>query len=343
MTTNYPQVPWTDEQWALVTQTVQKEASRARVAATFLPLFGPLPPDTDFVRADKLKYKKSPGTDSSEPERMWVDDKRTLPLSTLQVKVWLRGAQMADPNLTSALQMFRRAANVLARLEDAIVFRGQQATDQGPPASAMSGINQIWGVSGGSATRGLLPPSPVLPIGLELVQQVTDRIGLLESKGHLGPFAVVLGEALFADAQKPSPSFVLPSDRIIPFLGGGPLLRSSTLPKNLGVVVTLGGSPIDLVVATDLSVSFLQVTTDPYFVFRVYEKIVLRIKEKGAIELLQIPGAKPTPDANADANANPDANPYDNANPDSNANANPDANANANADAKPTPTVGSDR
>ena len=78
MTTNYPQVPWTDEQWALVTQTVQKEASRARVAATFLPLFGPLPPDTDFVRADKLKYKESPGTNSSEPERMWVDDKSNL-------------------------------------------------------------------------------------------------------------------------------------------------------------------------------------------------------------------------------------------------------------------------
>ena len=62
MTSNSPQVPWTEEQWALVTQTVQKEASRARVAATFLPLYGPLPPDTDFVRADKLKYKKSPGT-----------------------------------------------------------------------------------------------------------------------------------------------------------------------------------------------------------------------------------------------------------------------------------------
>ena len=57
MTTNYPQVPWTDEQWALVMQTVQKEASRARVAATFLPLFGPLPPDTDFVRQRGVKLR----------------------------------------------------------------------------------------------------------------------------------------------------------------------------------------------------------------------------------------------------------------------------------------------
>jgi uncharacterized linocin/CFP29 family protein len=301
MTSNSPQVPWTEEQWALVTQTVQKEASRARVAASFLPLYGPLPADTDFVRADTLGYSDSPGTNPSEPRRMSVDDKTTKPLSTLHVKVWLRGAQVADPDLTSALQMFRRAANVLARLEDAIVFRGQQATDQGPPAGAMPGINQIWGVSGGLKYDGLIDAAmhTHAPDGngdgqgdqdsRDLVQQVTRRIGSLERKGHLGPFAVVLGETLFADAQTPSPSFVLPSDRIIPFLGGGSLLRSSTLPKSQGVVVALGGSPIDLVVATDLSVSFLQVTTDPYFVFRVYEKIVLRIKEEGAIALLQIP------------------------------------------------------
>ena len=43
MTANNPQLPWTDEQWARVNQVIQEEASRARVAATFLPLVGPLP------------------------------------------------------------------------------------------------------------------------------------------------------------------------------------------------------------------------------------------------------------------------------------------------------------
>ena len=76
---------------------------------------------------------------------------------------------------------------------------------------------------------------------------------------------------------------MLPQDRIIPFLGGGSLLRSSTLPANSGVVVALGGAPVELVVATDVSLNFLQVTTDPMFVFRVFEKIVLRIKEPDAI------------------------------------------------------------
>jgi uncharacterized linocin/CFP29 family protein len=294
MTSNSPQVPWTEEQWALVTQTVQKEASRARVAASFLPLYGPLPPDTDFVRKEALNY--NPKAPTKDRQRMVVDDKSTVPLATLDVKVWLRGAQMADPNLTSALQMFRRAANVLARLEDAVVFQGQAGVDKGPPVdphtgvSATDGLPKIWEISGGIECRGLLQAAEQtnpLEGDPDLVIQVTEAIGSLERKGHLGPLTVVLGEALFADAQKPSPSLVLPSDRIIPFLGGGPLLRSSTLPKTLGVVVALGGSPIDLVVATDLSVSFLQVTTDPYFVFRVYEKIVLRIKEEGAIELLQ--------------------------------------------------------
>ena len=50
MEANDSQVPWTDEQWARVNQVIQEEASRARVAATFLPLYGPLPADTDFVR-----------------------------------------------------------------------------------------------------------------------------------------------------------------------------------------------------------------------------------------------------------------------------------------------------
>jgi hypothetical protein len=118
----------------------------------------------------------------------------------------------------------------------------------------------------------------------------------LEGRGHFGPFAVVLSQELFLTAQTPvnilgrsgTPSAV-PQERILPFLGGGPLLRSSTLRPGFGVVVALGGSPIELVVATDVSLEFLQVTATqppamegPYFIFRVYEKVSLRIKERDA-------------------------------------------------------------
>src|SRR4029453_891798 len=115
MTTDNPQVPWTDEQWARVNKVVQEEASRARIAATFLPLLGPLPGDTDFVRQELVQVAPLP---------LRIQDRPVIQLATLQVRVSVRGAQMADPEMTSVLSLFRRAANVLARLEDAVVFRG---------------------------------------------------------------------------------------------------------------------------------------------------------------------------------------------------------------------------
>ncbi|MEP7343805.1 MAG: family 1 encapsulin nanocompartment shell protein [Gemmatimonadaceae bacterium] len=287
------QVKWTDEQWARVRQVVQEEARRARVAATFLPLYGPLPPDTDFVPADVLAYESEPG----RPQRMTIDDTTTKQLATLQVRVFVRGAQMADPALASVLQLFRRAANVLARLEDAVIFGGEPAPVNGKVrTTGLAGLPPIWEILGGQKSKGLLEgaglyktaPGKSKARGEKLVGVVSESISELEAHGHLGPFVVVLGDDLFTAVQTPNESsLVLPQDRIIPFLGGGSLLRTSTLDPQNGVVVALGGAPVDLVVATDVSVNFLQVTTDPMFVFRVFEKIVLRIKEPEAIVALK--------------------------------------------------------
>jgi uncharacterized linocin/CFP29 family protein len=295
MTLN-PQVPWTDEQWARVNQVVQEEARRARVAAAFLPLLGPLPADADYVPRDLISYVPSGGHGS---ERLAIDDRKTIQLPTLQVKVFLRGAQMADAEMTSALQLFRRAANVLARLEDMMIFRGLPEAGE-VNSKLFPGLPPIWEITGSERARGLhatgKEDGPSLPVpggnGDAIVGVVADAIGRLEGAGHFGPFAVVLDQAYFTAVQTPnSSSLVLPQDRIIPFLGGGPLLRSSARPDRSGVVMALGGAPVDLVVATDMSLNFLQVTTDPMFVFRVYEKVVLRIKEPDAIVALK-PAAK---------------------------------------------------
>ena len=165
MTSSDSQVPWTDEQWALVRQAVQKEANRSRVAATFLPLYGPLAGDADFVKSEKLKYIDSPPPvdrrrhqPPAGSETMSVDEQKTIPLTTLQVRVILHGAQMADPKLTSALEMFRRASNVLARLEDAIVFRGQTDKDKGRLMRRSAVFKAIWTVRGGQIGRFVREP-----------------------------------------------------------------------------------------------------------------------------------------------------------------------------------------
>jgi uncharacterized linocin/CFP29 family protein len=293
------QVSWTDEQWARVNQVIQEEASRARVAATFLPLIGPLPADTDFVRSEAITYP--PQVPPPPPQKLAIRDRDTIQLATLQVMVSVRGAQMADPEMASVLALFRRAANVLARLEDSVVFRGLIQTPAGltPPVLPP----QIWEILGGQVSDGLLAPAGFLPVTVpgvsgtpavpDVTTAVSDAIGQLESNGHFGPFAVVLDQKLFLSVQTPTGTLVLPQDRIIPFLGGGPLLRSSTLPDDSGVVVALGGRPVELVVATDVCLQFLQVTVDPLFVFRVCEKLALRIKEANAIATLAFPTPAP--------------------------------------------------
>jgi uncharacterized linocin/CFP29 family protein len=287
MTQSDSQPPWTDEQWARVNQATLEEANRARVAGSFLPLYGPLPPDADFVRRSTIETPAAPGGEVK------VKDREVIQLATLQVKVSLRAAQVADPDMSSALQVFRRAANIVARLEDAIVFRGQSDEDQGPPAKAPPGG---WHVRGGGAYPGLQvdgpPQFPPNAEGSSLVTAVSKTIGELEHAGHFGPFTVVLDQELFLLAQTPTGgALISPKDSIIPFLGGGSLLRSSTLEDRSGFVVALGGAPVELVVAKDLSVDFLQTTPDPAFLFRVSEKIALRIKETEAIKQLHAPRA----------------------------------------------------
>jgi uncharacterized linocin/CFP29 family protein len=293
------QLHWTDEQWNKVRQVVYEEARRARVAGNFLPLYGPLEPDARFV-AREVTYDpfKSPDLEAAGVS---VSDSDTLRLTTLQVNVYLRGAQVADPELESALLAFRRAASLVARVEDDIIFRGQAGADQDappedevvvdesvePPERKLRAQTFGYSVRGGQRIRGLLdtirqPRGEIT--GNDLVTAVTKAISQLERLRHFGPFACALSHEYFDLVQTPNEdSLVLPQDRILPFLGGGTLVRCSSLPANTGLIVALSGAPIDLVVGTDISVGFLQVTTSPWFVFRVYEKVVLRIKQSDAI------------------------------------------------------------
>jgi uncharacterized linocin/CFP29 family protein len=213
-----------------------------------------------------------------------VDDTRTLKLSTLQVKVFLRSAQIADPELSSALTAFRRAANILARLEDDIVFKGHAVASQSlPPGGEISGGDQTDGLPTAATNTQSVGSAK---LGEALVTAISGAVGALERRFHLGPFACVLGHAYFQAIQTPNNSLVLPQDRILPFLGGGPLARCSSLSDNAGLVIALGGAPIDLVIATDMTVEFLQTTPTAWSVFRVYEKMALRIKQNDAIEVL---------------------------------------------------------
>jgi Encapsulating protein for peroxidase len=157
------------------------------------------------------------------------------------------------------------------------------------------------------------PPPPWLP-GVRqaymaawseiIVRAISDTVALLEGNGHAGPFACFLSPDVFEAVHTPSPAMVLPRDRILPFLGGDYLCRSNTIPNGYGIVVagvpayetdaygkrqkqSGGGGPVEIVVATDISLRYLQQTPEPKFLFRVWEKIALRVKEWDAVAVLR--------------------------------------------------------
>jgi uncharacterized linocin/CFP29 family protein len=220
-------------------------------------------------------------------------------LPTLQVKEFVSNAEMEHPEAS-----LRRAADVLARLEDAVVFRGLVANPAPPPAppfippAGTLRVRPIWEILDGEVSEGIYGPSdsrshiyfkaaPRSALRANLVTAVYDAIRHLDDvRGEFSPFAVVLGNGLFKAVT--IEKLALPND-IIRLLGGGSLLHSPALDilnGYCGVVVPLGGSPVELVLGADMSLDVQRVDDEPRFVFRVFEKMRLRIKRPEAIAIL---------------------------------------------------------
>lgn len=278
------QFEWTEEQWNRVQEAVRDEARKVRVAASFLPTYGPLAPDAETVPRQTLFEE------DHKPLR--VDDRTTRALTTVSINVQMRRPQAAQTDLSSPMIMFRRAANLIARVEDYIIFRGQPSKVEDIQVKP-----SIFRVSGGDTFLGLIDEAKnvrnIVTIGTDpsgqgqdLVAAVVTAISLLEENAYLGPFALVLGVDVYDVAYTPNkPSLVLPADRIKPLLDG-PLLRSSTIDRSEGVLVSLAGEFIDLVVARDIAVRFLHITDEARRLFRVSQRFTLRVKQPKAIVAL---------------------------------------------------------
>jgi uncharacterized linocin/CFP29 family protein len=106
------QVGWTEAQWNRVREEIFQAWQRVRVAGSFLPIYGPLPPSTTVVPSEVLKPD---GT---------VDDEATANLVEIALPVTLSRQQIREEDLSSALLQFRRRATELGQLEDWFIFNG---------------------------------------------------------------------------------------------------------------------------------------------------------------------------------------------------------------------------
>ena len=142
-----------------------------------------------------------------------------VPEKSLLIEAVNPGPQPVQPRFTHALLVFRRAANLLARAEDAIVFNGLPNADPSRAELDQIRVSTLCRVTGGELAPGLVAagqtelakPVPP-PYGENLVTAVAAAISDLELYGHLGPFACIMGMQAFVAAQTPNDgSLVLPS------------------------------------------------------------------------------------------------------------------------------------
>lgn len=310
-------LPWTDDQWASIDSAVQDAARQTRVAASFLPLTGPLPPGQSFVAASAMQTQ--PWIDQTELRGLFgdptvdaasiayfqegrsgravnrsnVEGSATLPLVRLSVPVYLKRHEIEDPQLQVARQIFARAAAVLGRLEDSVIFNGLQvatptglrATFDSRPVPVQPPIYLIDGPADAdfegmieSRTQTQVPTA--VTNDRTLVRAVAEAVSELEQAGYYAPFACIVGQTLFNYGQTVAVNSATAGDRISPYLGGGPYLRCSVIQPTYGVTVALGGAPVDLVVGSDLAAHFIQLTQEPRYLFSVQETIRFRIKDR---------------------------------------------------------------
>jgi uncharacterized linocin/CFP29 family protein len=308
-------VPWTKDIWDRIDKAVNDEVMRTRVGQKFLPIC-PVLPRTVSVPTDSI----TPPTAASPT--LSVDEGVTTRLNEIWVEFSLTPQQVEqetgdimESGHSTAVTLATRAANLLSQAEDLVIFQGQNAfntsalfknrivLNRGVPAD--SGLLDL--PLGSGQAPPLLPPVQavqVLPLdpanpgiyGENTFAAVAKAYADLQGAGQYGPYALVLQTTPYADTYAPLKStLILTADRIQPLMTAGfygtgtlPARAGSSPPEPLfdGVLVSLGGNTMDLVVGLDAATAFMQQDTDGNYRFRVLERFALRLKDTtGVIRL----------------------------------------------------------
>src|SRR5260370_38236685 len=133
------------------------------------------------------------------------------------------------------------------------------------------------------------------------MKAIVAAMDSLEENGYVAPYVCVFGRKPFEAAFKSiKNSTVLPRDRIEPLIGRELLHASGIdiLPQSFdvydpkldqghwrsrGVLLSMANEPIDLALAAEATPEFRQVDLEGRYVFSVFERFALRIKDAKAI------------------------------------------------------------
>jgi hypothetical protein len=288
-------IDWPHEVWSRIDAAVREEITRARVAAKFLPTIH-VPAKATTVPADIV----SPGSNEERTpiNALSVDETATTRVNEYWVEFSLTPAQVEEEtaavhgphhpqhqkppehghhnqhqhhpagHASTGTTLATRAANILAQVEDSIIFQGQNVFQSaligGPttpvnfrvnPTTLDLGLLNLLLPTSTLANPVLaLPPdqvvtvSPAQPSGAQsglyqekTVAAVAQAFSILQGKGQYGPYALVLQTAPFADAHSPLPTtLITPAEPIRHLMNAG-FYGTGTLPPFTSIAGTAGG------------------------------------------------------------------------------------------------------
>jgi uncharacterized linocin/CFP29 family protein len=313
-------VPWRKEVWEEIHKAVHEETLRVRIGAQFLP-HRRVHPKTMSVPPDTITNSPLPGEPTNT---LTVDEGQSIRINEIWTEFALTTQQVHDtaeaknPLHTTAVTLARRAAMYLALGQDTVVFQGNNA--YGTPLFSTN-VNYRQGqlpldggllsLSGGpfASTNPIIQvqPLPQSPPGVtwgeNTLTAVTAGYAALTAAGEPGPYALVLSTPVFADlfAAVGIGSLVITADRVQPLVKAG-LFGTDTInpaagsPPSFsppagspyyGVLVSLGGDTMDLVVGLHATTVFMQQDLNQLWRFRVTERFAFRVLDPAAIQVFQ--------------------------------------------------------
>jgi uncharacterized linocin/CFP29 family protein len=154
-----------------------------------------------------------------------------------------------------------------------------------------------------------LPQQREKPDNVGLLRTVVDAINSLEEHGYVAPYVCVFGRHPFEGAHQPiGESIAFPRDRLEPLIGRE-LLHASAIDvipegytpppdndwRDRGVLLSLTGDAVDLAIAAEATPEFRHVDVEGNYIFSVFERFTLRIKDPKAIVPLKFQRPEPSP------------------------------------------------
>lgn len=269
-------LPLSDAQWRQLDDAVMATARTALVGRRFIPIYGPLGPGAQTVPIHEFEGTYPGQTDftgEAECGTVRVSSVRHLPLPVIHkdfLLLW-RSVAAGEAGLPLDVAPAASAAAYTARKEDDLIFNGDKKL-------GLDGITTVEG-------RKVLPLADWGPVG-NAFKDVTVALERLAQDGFYGPYALVVSPMRYAQMYGVHERTGVLEIRNVEELTTAGVYRTSVLPNDKAIVVSVGSQNLDLAIAQDMVVAALG-PEKMNFLLRVFEILALRIKRPGAIATLE--------------------------------------------------------